>query len=292
MYGLAIDVKSRGDEQKISDALHKMIEEDPSLIVEHHAKMNETVIRGLGELHLRIVLDKLKDHYNVDVGTRPPRIAYRETITTHADGHYRHKKQTGGAGQFGEVSLRVEPLPRGGGFEFVDKVVGGVIPRQFIPAVEKGIHHVLDEGVIAGFPLQDIKVTIVDGKYHSVDPKEVAFVAAGKKAFLAAVTKSKPVVLEPIVNISITVPSGVMGDITADLSGKRGRISNTEAMAGGFTSISGTVPLSELDNYQSRLKSFTAGTGSFTIEFSHYDQVQPRIQKELVSAYRPREDEE
>jgi len=292
MYGLAIDFKKRGDEQKISDALHKMVEEDPSLIVEHHAKMNETVIRGLGELHLRIVLDKLRDHYNVDVGTRPPKIAYRETITTHADGHYRHKKQTGGAGQFGEVSLRVEPLPRGGGFEFVDKVVGGVIPRQFIPAVEKGINHVLDEGVIAGFPLQDIKVTIVDGKYHSVDSKEVAFVAAGKKAFLAAVTKSKPVVLEPIVNISITVPSGVMGDITADLSGKRGRISNTEAMAGGFTSISGTVPLSELDNYQSRLKSFTAGTGSFTIEFSHYDQVQPRIQKELVSAYRPREDEE
>ena len=191
-------------------------------------------------------------------------IAYRETITTHADGHYRHKKQTGGAGQFGEVSLRVEPLPRGGGFEFVNKVVGGVIPRQFIPAVEKGIQHVLDEGVIDGFPLQDIKVTIVDGKHHSVDSKEVAFVAAGKKAFIAAVTKSKPVVLEPIVDITITVPSRVMGDITADLSGKRGRISNTEAMVGGFTSISGTVPLSELDNYQSRLKSFTGGTGSFS----------------------------
>lgn len=292
MYGLAINVKSRGDEQKISDALHKMVEEDPSLIIEHHAKMNETVIRGLGELHLRIVLDKLKDHYNVNVDTRPPKIAYRETITTHADGHYRHKKQTGGAGQFGEVSLRVEPLPRGGGFEFVDKVVGGVIPRQFIPAVEKGIQHVLDEGVIAGFPLQDIKVTIVDGKHHSVDSKEVAFVTAGKKAFVAAVTKSKPVVLEPIVDITITVPSRVMGDITADLSGKRGRISNTEAMAGGFTSISGTVPLSELDNYQSRLKSFTGGTGSFSIEFSHYDRVQPRIQRELASAYKPKEDED
>ncbi len=292
MYGLAIDFKNRGDEQKISDALHKMVEEDPSLIIEHHAKMNETVIRGLGELHLRIVLDKLKDHYNVDIDTRPPRIAYRETITTHADGHYRHKKQTGGAGQFGEVSLKVEPLPRGAGFEFVDKVVGGVIPRQFIPAVEKGIQHVLNEGVVAGFPMQDIKVTIVDGKHHSVDSKEVAFVAAGKKAFAAAITKSKPVVLEPIVDITITVPSATMGDITADLSGKRGRISNTEAMAGGFTSISGTVPLSELDNYQSRLKSFTGGTGSFSIEFSHYDQVQPRIQKELASAYKPKEDED
>lgn len=241
---------------------------------------------------MRIVLDKLKDHYNVDVETRPPRIAYRETITTNADGHHRHKKQTGGAGQFGEVSLRVEPLLRGGGFEFVDKVVGGVIPRQFIPAVKKGIQRVIDEGVIAGFPLQDIKVTIVDGKYHSVDSKEVAFVAAGKKAFIDAITKSRPVVLEPIVDITITVPSGAMGDITADLSGKRGRISNTEAMAGGFTSISGTVPLSELDNYQSRLKSFTGGTGSFSIEFSHYDQIQPKIQKELVSTYRPRQEED
>jgi elongation factor G len=292
MYGLAIDVKSRGDEQKISDALHKMIEEDPSLIVEHHAKMNETVIRGLGELHLRIVLDNLKDQYHVDVDTRPPRIAYRETIKTHAEGHYRHKKQTGGAGQFGEVFLRVEPLPRGSGFEFVNKIVGGVIPRQFISSVEKGIQQVLDEGVIAGYPLEDIKVTVYDGKYHAVDSKEVAFVAAGKKAFINAVQNSKAVVLEPVVNITITVPSGAMGDITADLSGKRGRISNTEAMAGGFTSISGTVPLSELDNYQSRLKSFTGGTGSFSVEFSHYDQVQPRIQKELVSAYKPREDED
>ncbi len=292
MYGLAIDVKSRGDEQKISDALHKMVEEDPSLIVEHHAKMNETVIRGLGELHLRIVLDNLKNQYHVDVDTRPPRIAYRETIKTHAEGHYRHKKQTGGAGQFGEVFLRVEPLPRGSGFEFVNKIVGGVIPRQFISSVEKGIQQVLDEGVIAGYPLEDIKVTVYDGKYHAVDSKEVAFVAAGKKAFINAVQNSKAVVLEPVVNITITVPSGAMGDITADLSGKRGRISNTEAMAGGFTSISGTVPLSELDNYQSRLKSFTGGTGSFSVEFSHYDQVQPRIQKELVSAYKPKEDED
>jgi len=292
MYGLAIEVKSRGDEQKISDALHKIIEEDPSLIIEHHANMNETVMRGIGELHLRVILDKLKDQYHIDVETRPPRIAYRETITSKADGHYRHKKQTGGAGQFGEVSLKVKPLPRGGGFEFVDKVAGGVIPRQFMPAVEKGIQQVLDEGVISGYPLQDIQVTIVDGKHHSVDSKEVAFVAAGKKAFIDAVLKSTPVVLEPVVNITITAPSNAMGDITADLSGKRGRISQTEAMVGGFTLISGTVPLSELDNYQSRLKSFTGGTGSFAVEFSHYHQVQSKIQKELVSAYKPKQDED
>jgi len=292
MYGLAIEVKSRGDEQKISDALHKIIEEDPSLIIEHHANMNETVMRGIGELHLRVILDKLKDQYHIDVETRPPRIAYRETITSKADGHYRHKKQTGGAGQFGEVSLKVKPLPRGGGFEFVDKIAGGVIPRQFMPAVEKGIQQVLDEGVISGHPLQDIQVTIVDGKHHSVDSKEVAFVAAGKKAFIDAVLKSTPVVLEPVVNITITAPSNAMGDITADLSGKRGRISHTEAMVGGFTLISGTVPLSELDNYQSRLKSFTGGTGSFAVEFSHYHQVQSKIQKELVSAYKPKQDED
>jgi len=292
MYGLAIEVKSRGDEQKISDALHKIIEEDPSLIIEHHANMNETVMRGIGELHLRVILDKLKDQYHIDVETRPPRIAYRETITSKADGHYRHKKQTGGAGQFGEVSLKVKPLPRGGGFEFVDKIAGGVIPRQFIPAVEKGIQQVLDEGVISGYPLQDIQVTIVDGKHHSVDSKEVAFVAAGKKAFIDAIMKSKPVVLEPVVNITITAPSNAMGDITADLSGKRGRINHTEAMVGGFSLISGTVPLSELDNYQSRLKSFTGGTGSFSVEFSHYHQVQSKIQKELVAAYRPKQEED
>jgi elongation factor G len=292
MYGLAIEVKSRGDEQKISDALHKIIEEDPSLIIEHHASMNETVMRGIGELHLRVILDKLKDQYHIDVETRPPRIAYRETITGKAEGHYRHKKQTGGAGQFGEVSLKVQPLPRGAGFEFVDKIAGGVIPRQFIPAVEKGIQKVLDDGVISGHPLQDIRVTIVDGKHHSVDSKEVAFVAAGKKAFIDAIMKSTPVVLEPVVNITITAPSNAMGDITADLSGKRGRINHTEAMVGGFSLISGTVPLSELDNYQSRLKSFTGGTGSFSVEFSHYHQVQSKIQKELVAAYKPRQEED
>ncbi|MGH8247927.1 MAG: elongation factor G, partial [Gammaproteobacteria bacterium] len=166
MFGLAIQTKSRGDEQKISDALHKLRAEDPSLLVEHHASLNETVIRGLGELHLRMVLEKLKDRYNVEVETRPPRIPYRETITAKAEGHHRHKKQTGGAGQFGEVFLRVEPLPRGAGFEFVDDVVGGVIPRQYIPAVEKGVRQALVQGAIAGYALQDMRVIVHDGKYH------------------------------------------------------------------------------------------------------------------------------
>jgi len=291
MYGLAIEVKSRGDEQKISDALHKLQAEDPSFMVEHHASLNETVIRGLGELHLRMMLEKLKDTYNVEVETHPPRIAYRETIKTNAEGHHRHKKQTGGAGQFGEVYLRIEPLPRGAGFEFVDEVVGGVIPRQFIPAVEKGVSQAVEQGVIAGYPLQDIRVILYDGKYHTVDSKEVAFVSAGKKSFIEAVKKAHPVVLEPVVNISILTPNQNLGDITADLSVRRGRITDTVTLPGGMTNIRGQVPQSEISSYQSQLKSITGGIGSFSIEFSHYDPVPPRKQQELITEFHPREEE-
>ena len=204
-----------------------------------------------------------------------------------AEGHHRHKKQTGGAGQFGEVFLRVEPLPRGSGFEFVDDVVGGVIPRQFIPAVEKGIQQALKGGAIAGYPLHDIRVSVYDGKYHSVDSKEIAFTTARKKAFIDAIKKAKPVVLEPIVEIVVTIPNTSMGDITSDLSGRRGRISNTVSMAGGMTSISGLVPLSELDSYQSHLKSITGGIGTYAISLSHYDAVPARTQQELMAAYKP-----
>ena len=292
MHGLAIEVKSRGDEQKISDALHKLQSEDPSLKVEHHVSLNETVIRGLGELHLRVLLEKLKDTYNVEVETHPPKIPYTETITAPAEGHHRHKKQTGGAGQFGEVYLRIEPAERGNGYEFVDAVVGGVIPKQFITAVEKGILQAIEQGVVAGYPLQDMKVTVYDGKHHSVDSKEVAFIAAGKKAFIDAVKKARPVVLEPIVNISINAPDHNLGDITADLSGKRGRITQTSTQAGGMTVIQGQVPLSEINNYQSQLKSITGGIGYFSIEFSHYDPVPARKQQELAQDYRPGKDED
>jgi elongation factor G len=292
MYGLAIETKSRGDEQKISDALHKLVAEDQSLLVEHNAVLNELVLRGLGELHLRMVLEKLKDQYNVEVDTRPPRIAYKESITANAEGHYRHKKQTGGAGQFGEVYLRIEPLPKGEGFEFVNKIVGGVIPRQFIPAIEKGIQHAINDGVIAGYPLLDIKVSVYDGKHHAVDSKEIAFLTAGKKAFIEAVKKANPVVLEPIVEITITAPSDSMGDISADLSGKRGRITNTATMKRDMTTITGIVPLSELDSYQSQLKSITGGEGTFSISFSHNNPVSARTQKELISAHKPATEED
>ncbi len=292
MFGLAIQAKARGDEQKLSDALQKISAEDPCFRVEHNAVLNQTVIRGLGDLHLRVILEKMKERYNVEVNTSTPKIAYRETITKPADGHHRHKKQTGGAGQFGEVYLKVEPLNRGSGFEFVNKIVGGVIPQQFIPAVEKGVRQVLEQGAIAGYPMEDVRVTVYDGKYHTVDSKEVAFVAAGKKAFLDAVNKASPIVLEPIVDISVTVPQNNMGDITGDLSSKRGRINGTNALAGGMVTVTGQVPLSELSTYQSELKSVTGGTGVYTMEFSHYDPVPGQIQQQLMSEFKPGADEE
>jgi len=283
MHSLAIEPKRRGDEQRISEALHKIVAEDPTFRVAHHAA--ETVISGLGDLHMRYVLDKMAGQYHVEVTAKPPRIPYLETITAKAEGHHRHKKQTGGAGQFGEVYLRVEPLKRGSGFEFVDQVKGGTIPTQFIPAVEKGVRQVLEAGPVAGYPLKDVRVIVYDGKHHPVDSKEVAFVSAGKRAFMDAITKARPIILEPIVSIDITAPENNMGDIAGDISSKRGQVSGTDTLAAGTLSIRGQVPLSELSNYQARLKSVTAGQGSYSIELSHYDPVPPNIQKDLMAAH-------
>jgi elongation factor G len=282
LFGLAINTTKRGDEQKLSEALNKLQDEDPCFHVEHNVTLNETIMRGLGDLHLSVLLEQLKKKYNVDVETRPPRIAYHETITRSAEGHYRHKKQTGGAGQFGEVFLRIEPLPRGEGFEFSNKVVGGAIPGQLIPAVEKGVRLAISEGAIAGFPLQDLKVTLYDGKFHPVDSKEIAFSTAGKKAFLEAVEQAGPKILEPIVNISITTPDHFMGDLTGDLAGKRGQISGTETGRNGQIVIKGQAPLAELEGYGTRLKAITGGEGNYTIEFSHYEAVPGNIQKQLI----------
>jgi elongation factor G len=285
MHALAIEPKRRGDEQKISDALHKLAAEDPTFRVEHNATINQTVISGLGDLHMRYILERMTKQYNVEVATKPPRIPYRETITARAEGHHRHKKQTGGAGQFGEVFLKVEPLKRGSGFEFVDQVKGGAIPGQFIPAVEKGVRQVLESGPVAGYPVHDVRVIVYDGKYHDVDSKEVAFIAAGKRAFMDAISKARAIVLEPIVNIEITAPETSMGDIAGDLSSKRGQLSGTDSLAPGTLVIKGQVPLSELSNYQARLKSVTAGQGSYTIEFSRYDPVPPNVQKTLAEQH-------
>ena len=291
MVGVAVSPKSRGDEQKVSELLHRLAEEDPCIHVERNPTANETVLRGLGELHLRIGMERMKEQYNVEVDTHTPTIPYMETIMRKAEGHCRHKKQTGGAGQFGEVYLRVEPLPRGVGFEFVDKVVGGVIPSQFIPAVEKGVRQILESGAFAGFPMQDIRVVVHDGKYHAVDSKEVAFVSAGKKAFVDAIGKAKPIVLEPIANLEVSAPNDSMGDIAGDLSARRGRVNSTDSLPGSMVSIIGQVPLAEMDDYPSRLKSMTGGEGSYTLEFSRYEPAPAEVQKRLAEAFKHSEDD-
>jgi elongation factor G len=292
MFGLAVEPAHKGQEQKLATALVKLCEEDPCLQIEHNKELNETVVRGLSDLHLKLTLERMKDRYGVEVATRPPRIAYRETIGGKADGHHRHKKQTGGAGQFGEVFLRVEPLPRGAGFEFRDDSKGGVIPNQFIPAIEKGVRQVLEHGAVAGYPMQDVRVVVYDGKYHPVDSKEVAFVSAGKKAFLDAVSKAKPLVLEPIVNLDVNVPQQYMGDVTGGLASKRARINGTDSLRGGELVIKAQVPLAEVVDYQTELRALTGGLGRYAIELSHYDPVPAQIQKHLTEAYRPRAEED
>ncbi len=292
MFGLAIEAATRGQEQKLATALHKLAEEDPGFHIDHNPELNETVIRGLGELHLRVMIERIKERYGVEVKSRPPRIAYRETIGAKAEGHYRHKKQTGGAGQFGEVFLKIEPLERGAGFEFVDAVKGGTIPGQYMPAVEKGVRQVLHGGAIAGYQLQDVRVIVYDGKYHTVDSKEVAFVAAGKKAFLDAITRARPQILEPIVDLTITAPENHMGDITGGLAAKRARINGTDSVRNGEILIRAQVPLSELTDYAAELKGATAGRGRYDLEFSHYEPVPGNVQKALTEAYKPHHDED
>ncbi len=287
VFGLAVQPKKRGDEQKVSDVLHKLVAEDPCLKIEHNAQANETVMRGLGELHLRTTLEKIATQYKLELDTRPPSIPYRETIAARAEGHSRHKKQTGGAGQFGEVFLKVEPLPRGKGFEFVDSVKGGAIPNQFIPSVEKGVRAVLESGYVAGYPIQDVRVIVYDGKSHPVDSKDVAFMSAGRKAFLDALGKARPIVLEPIVNVQIVAPEQKMGDIAGELSGHRGQIKGSDAPRPGTVEITAQAPLSEMEQFPARLKSITAGHGSYSLEFSHYEAAPPQLQQKLISAHRP-----
>jgi elongation factor G len=292
MFGLAVEPAHKGQEQKLATALHKLNEEDPCFVIEHNKELNESVVRGLSDLHLKLMLERMKERYGVEVKTRPPRIAYRETVGANAEGHHRHKKQTGGAGQFGEVFLRIEPLPRGGGFEFVDAVKGGTIPNQFIPAVEKGVRQVLEHGAVAGYQMQDVRVTVYDWKYHPVDSKEIAFVTAGKKAFLDAITKAQPRILEPIVNLDVFVPDSHMGDVTGGLASKRARINGTDAARSGELVIKAQVPLAEVTDYQTELKAMTGGQGRYALEFSHYEAVPPQVQKHLTESYKPRVEED
>ncbi len=292
MAGLAVETKKKGDEQRLFDILGKLAMEDPTFVVERHPTSNETVVRGLGEIHLKAKLARMAGQYKLDVDTKPPRIPYCETITGSAEAMYRHKKQSGGAGQFGEVHLRIEPKGRGEGFEFVDAVKGGVIPGVFMAAVEKGIRQGLEGGVVAGYAVDDLKVTVFDGKTHAVDGKEVAFTIAGRKAVIEAIRGAKPIVLEPIVSIEIVVPETAIGDLTGDLSGRRGHITGTDGRGRGMAAITGEVPLAELNDYQSRLKSLTGGQGSYTIEFARYAAVPGNIQQQLASKFQLHDEDE
>jgi len=287
----ALKLNTQGEEDKVARGLAALHEEDPTFLFHVDSELHQTVISAQGELHLEVLVDRLKRRFKVDVELSEPKVRYRETTRGRAESKYRHKKQTGGAGQFGEVYLRVEPLERGQGFEFVDEVVGGAIPSQFIPAVEKGVRQILGEGAIAGFPLQDLRVIVYDGKYHAVDSKEVAFVSAGRRAFLNGFREAGPIVLEPVVRIEVTTPTNATGDITGDLATRRGRVSGTQALAGQRNRISALVPLAEITDYQARVKSLTGGEGTFTMELSHYDPVPARKQQELMKAFKHVEEE-
>ena len=282
MVALAVNPKSRGDEQRISGSLHKLEEEDPAFAFEIDRKTKELVVRGMSSLHLDIVLSRMKRRYNVEVDTKVPRIAYLETITGESPGHHRHKKQTGGRGQFAEVHLYVEPNERGAGLEFIDETVGGSIPKNFLPAIEKGVVDIMGKGVLANYEVVDVKVRVKDGSFHAVDSDEASFKLAGARGFADGVMKAKPVLLEPIVKFEITVPPRFIGDITGDLSGRRGRISDT-GVVGDMQLVSGEIPLAEVQTYSTELRSMTGGEGSYTIEFSHYDVVPSNVQQTIVA---------
>ena len=281
----AIEPKSRQDEEKISVALHKILEEDPSLHFDRDPQTKEFILSGSGQLHIETVVEKLKNRYHVEVALHPPKVPYKETITARAEVQGRHKKQTGGRGQFGDCKVIFEPLPRGGGFVFEDKIFGGSVPQQFRPAIEKGIVEAASGGAIAGYPLVDFKATLIDGSYHTVDSDEHSFRAAGRKAFRNAIEKVKPTLLEPVMDVEVVAPTECAGDIMGDLNSRRGRVQGME-MRGKNQVVKAQVPMSEMLDYQSKLNSITAARGSFHMEFSHYDPVPGQIAHKIVEQAR------
>ncbi len=277
----AIEPKSRQDEEKISVAIHKILEEDPALSFTRDSQTKEFLLAGSGQVHVETIVDKLKKRYNVEVMLHPPKVPYKETITQRAEVQGRHKKQTGGRGQFGDCKCVFEPMPRGGGFLFEDKIFGGSVPQQFRPALEKGIIEAASHGAIAGYPLVDFKVQLVDGSYHNVDSDEHSFRAAGRKAFRNAMEKVKPALLEPIMDVEIDAPQECSGDIMGDLNSRRGRVQGMDTR-GKQQVVKAQVPMSEMLNYQSTLNSITAARGSFHMQFSHYDPVPSQIAQKIV----------
>ncbi len=283
MYSLALEPKSRGDETKISGVLSEIADADPTFRIDRDRQTNELIVSGVGELHTRVILSRMQHRRGLEVNTQPPRIPYRETITGSIKSvEYTHKKQSGGAGQFARVVIDVEPNESGAGYEFLDKIFGGAIDQPFRPSVDKGVQAAMAHGVLAGFPVVDVKVSLVDGKTHPVDSKDIAFQTAGREAFREAFMKCKPTLLEPIVNLEVTVPVEKVGDITGDLSGRRGRVQGQDIIPGGMITIKAQVPLAEIQQYSSQLKSVTGGQGSFTMELSHYEAAPPNVVQQVV----------
>ncbi len=287
----AIKPKSRGDEGKISDALHKLTSEDPTFVLSRDIQTSEQIISGLGNLQIEVMVTRLKNRFHVEIDLGTPKVAYKETVLANADAKYRHKKQSGGAGQFAEVWLRIEPLERGKGFEFVNKVVGGAIPAAFVVSCEKGIRSAITQGVLAGCPIVDVRAIVYDGKTHPVDSKDIAFQIAAREAFKQALVKAKPVILEPIMELEISVPSEYMGDITGNLNSRRGRVLGMEVSSDTSQTVRAHVPLAETFKYASELKSMTHGRGTYTMKFSHYIQAPAKVQENIVAKFKEEREE-
>lgn len=291
VFGLALITKKPADEQKLSEALARLADEDPCLEVSYDARARRTVVRGLGEQHLKIVLDELATRWNLQLDTAPPAIPYRETITEVAEARYRHKKQSGGAGQFGEVALRVEPLARGMGLQLGNEVKGGAIPTNYLPAVEKGVRQALQEGAFAGFPIQDLRVVVTDGKHHTVDSNEVSFATAARHALIEAVRAARPQVLEPMLDLQVKVADALFGEVSGELAGRRGRLTRTDSPAAGRMVISARVPMSEMDGFESRLKAICSGESEFVLEAGGYEPVPPEAQVALSRSFAGQDDD-
>lgn len=288
----AIAPKSKGDEDKVSTGLHRMLEEDPTLRFMRDEESKEMIFSGMGQVHLEVALERLKRKFGVEVVMKTPKIAYRETIKATVKTQGRYKKQSGGRGQFGDCWIEIAPLPRGGGYEFYDKIVGGVIPQQYRPAVEKGVHETMKEGILAGYPIVDMKVTLTDGSYHSVDSSEMAFKIAGSMALKKAFMEAKPTILEPVMKADVVIPDDVLGAVIGDLNSRRGKVSGVEPQAGGNQKIVALVPMAEMLTYANQLQSITSGRGLYSMEFSHYEEVPGHVAQKLIAERAAHKEEE
>jgi elongation factor G len=286
VMAFAIEPKTRGDEDKVFASLHRLQEEDPVIDLHRDPQTGEQIVAGLSQVHVEVIVDRLRSRFGVEVNLKPPQVPYQETIRGQAKAHGRHKKQSGGRGQFGDCHIEVEPLSPGEGFQFVDQIKGGVIPHSFIPAVEKGVREAMDTGVLAGYPVKDVRVRLFDGSYHSVDSSEIAFKLAGAQAMRQALQEADPVLLEPIMLVTLSVPEQYVGDVIGDLNSRRGRPQGMEPV-GAMTEVKAEVPMTEMLSYAPDLRSITGGQGDYTLEFLRYEEVPTHLSEKIIGEAAP-----